>query len=156
MPYLLIAGKKAIERYALAEAETHYRAAYDILLAQPESAERDHDAARADRRMVAAALLHRRDRRHEPADEGPRRICWTAFRTPELRGMWLTWHCFVGYCMLELARIGRLRRPRDRARRGSRLDASVGLRVHAAGLGSQQHWGVTTISQRSRKGAGAG
>ena len=32
VPYLVIAGKKAIERYALAEAETHYRAAYDILL----------------------------------------------------------------------------------------------------------------------------
>src|SRR3990172_5083041 len=42
VPYLVIAGKKAIERYAMAEAETYYRSAYDILLAQAASADRDH------------------------------------------------------------------------------------------------------------------
>ena len=60
VPYLVIAGKKAIERYALAEAETYYRSAYDILLAQPESAERDHASAGSPGRVVAASVLHGR------------------------------------------------------------------------------------------------
>ena len=43
VPYLLLAGKKAVERYALAEAESYYQAAYDILRDQSASDARDHE-----------------------------------------------------------------------------------------------------------------
>src|SRR5207237_4267508 len=94
--YLLIAGKKAVERYALAEAETYYRSAYDILLSQPESTERDHGLLEV---IVEWSLLHyytadipamsRLMKEHASLLE--------LVPDPELRGMWLTWHCFVAY-----------------------------------------------------------
>jgi hypothetical protein len=101
VPYLVIAGKKAIERYALAEAETYYRSAYDILLAQPESAERDHALLEA---IVEWSLVHyytadvpemsRLKEKHGDLLE--------SVTDPELCGMWLTWHCFAGYCVVNL------------------------------------------------------
>jgi hypothetical protein len=102
VPYLLIAGKKAIERYALAEAETHYRAGYTILLEQPETAERDHQLLEL---LVEWSLMHyytgeidlmnRLMKEHAGLLE--------SVSDAELRGMWLTWHCFVGYVRLELS-----------------------------------------------------
>ena len=99
--YLVIAGKKAIERYALAEAETYYESAYDILLDQPEAAERDRDLLGL---IVEWSLLHyytadipAMNRLMNEHAELLERV-----PDPELRGMWLTWHCFVGYAMVRL------------------------------------------------------
>lgn len=99
VPYLVIAGKKAIERYALPEAETHYRAAYEILLAQPESAQRDHDLLEV---IVEWSLLH-----YYTADIAAMNRLMKEHADllervpdPELRGMWLMWHCFVAYTTL--------------------------------------------------------
>jgi class 3 adenylate cyclase len=101
VPYLVIAGKKAIERYALAEAETYYRAAYDTLLSQPETADRDHDLLEV---LVEWSLLH-----YYTADIGVMNRLMKKHadllervQDSELCGMWLTWHCFVAYCMLSL------------------------------------------------------
>jgi len=100
VPYLLIAGKKAIERYALKEAETHYASAYEILLRQSESALRDHALLDL---IVEWSLLH-----YYTGDLPAFRRLMTehaalleTVQDPELRGMWLVWHCFVSYCMLE-------------------------------------------------------
>jgi hypothetical protein len=102
VPYLVIAGKEAVERYALAEAETYYRSAYDILTDQPETAERDHALLEL---IVEWSLLHyytadllsssRLIREHADLLE--------RVPDPELRGMWLAWHCFVGYCLKNFA-----------------------------------------------------
>lgn len=100
VPYLIIAGKKAIERYALPEAEAHYRAAYDILLAAPPATQRDHDLLEL---INEWELLHyytgdilssgRLMKEHaDLLDKVP---------DPELRGMWLVWHCFVAYMKME-------------------------------------------------------
>ena len=101
VPYLLIAGKKAIERYALAEAESYYRSAYEILLSQPKTAERDHDLLEL---IVEWSLLH-----YYTADIpsssrliGEHADLLETVPDPELRGMWLAWHCFVGYCQMNL------------------------------------------------------
>jgi class 3 adenylate cyclase len=102
VPYLLIAGKKAIERYALAEADSYYRSAYEILLEQSQSSERDHDLLEA---IVEWSLLH-----YYTADFP----AWGKLLNehvdlvdrvddPELRGMWLSWQCCVNYCGVELA-----------------------------------------------------
>lgn len=100
-PYLVIAGKKAIERYALAEAETYYRSAYDILLSQSESPERDRSLLEV---IVEWSLLH-----YYTAEIGAMNRLMKEHadlldrvQDGELRGMWLTWHCFVAYCMLDL------------------------------------------------------
>lgn len=39
--YLMAAGRKAMERFALKESRAHYESAYEMLVAQPESADRD-------------------------------------------------------------------------------------------------------------------
>jgi class 3 adenylate cyclase/tetratricopeptide (TPR) repeat protein len=102
VPYLVIAGKKAIERYALAEAETYYRSAYDLLLEQAESPERDHSLLEV---IVEWALLlyytgdfpfwnHLIKEHSDLADR---------VDDPELRGMWLMWRCFVAYCLVDLS-----------------------------------------------------
>jgi class 3 adenylate cyclase/tetratricopeptide (TPR) repeat protein len=101
VPYLVVAGKKAIERYALAEAETYYRSAYDILLEQAESPERDRSLLEV---IVEWALLHY----HTGDFPAMNRLIaehgglLDSVLDPELRGMWLTWHCFVGYCAARL------------------------------------------------------
>jgi len=99
--YLLIAGKKAIERYALTEAETYYMSAYDILLGQPRSTEREHDLLEL---VVEWSLLH-----YYTADIPAMNRLMSehtdlleSVPDPELCGMWLTWHCFVGYSMVRL------------------------------------------------------
>ena len=101
VPYLVIAGKKAIERYALAEAETYYQSAYDILLEQAKSPEGDRSLLEV---IVEWALLQ-----YYTADfPAMKRLMkehsdlLARVPEPELCGMWLTWHCFVGYCMIEL------------------------------------------------------
>jgi class 3 adenylate cyclase/tetratricopeptide (TPR) repeat protein len=103
VPYLVIAGKKAIERYALTEAETHYQSAYDILLEQPASEERDHDLLTV---IVEWALVHY----YTANIPAMRRLMnehaglLDSVSDPELVGMWLTWHCFVGYVTLDIAK----------------------------------------------------
>jgi class 3 adenylate cyclase len=94
--YLLLAGKKAVERYALAEAESQYCAAYDILLAQPASAGRDHQLLEL---INEWCLLH-----YYTGDINAFKRLMTghadlldSVSDPELRGMWLTWHCFAAY-----------------------------------------------------------
>jgi len=101
VPYLVIAGKKAIERYALAEAETYYKSAYDILLGQQESAERDHDLLEL---LNDWSLLHYYTGEIEVMDRLMKEHARLLDRVPdpELCGMWLTWHCFVGYSTLKL------------------------------------------------------
>ena len=101
VPYLVIAGKKAIERYALAEAQTYYGSAYNILLDQAESPERDHALLEV---IVEWELLHyytadipSSSRLMEEHGDLLERV-----PDPELRGMWLVWHCFVGYTMLHI------------------------------------------------------
>ena len=71
VPYLVIAGKKAIERYALAEAETYYQASYEVLVGLPRSAPRDRDMLEL---MVEWELLHYYTHRPRsgPPDEPPR------------------------------------------------------------------------------------
>lgn len=95
-PYLVLSGKKAVERYALAEAETQYRAAYDILLAQAASGRRDHDLLEL---INEWCLLH-----YYTGDLNAFKKLMTdhaglleTVSDPELRGMWLTWHCFASY-----------------------------------------------------------
>jgi class 3 adenylate cyclase/tetratricopeptide (TPR) repeat protein len=102
VPYLVLSGKKAIERYALAEAETQYRAAYDILLAQSASGSRDHDLLEL---INEWCLLH-----YYTGDINAYKKLMTdhaqlleTVSDPELRGMWLVWHCFVAYSTLEFA-----------------------------------------------------
>ena len=100
VPYLLIAGKKAIERYALAEAEAHYRSAYDILLSQPESTERDHLLLEL---LVDWSLLHYYTAEVDVMNRLMKEHADLLERVPdrELCGMWLTWHCFVAYTMVK-------------------------------------------------------
>jgi predicted ATPase/class 3 adenylate cyclase len=99
VPYLIIAGKKAIERYALSEAESHYSAGYEIVLAQPPSPRRDHDLLEL---IVEWELLH-----YYTADLNSSTRLMKAHAElldrvsdPELRGMWLMWHCFASYTTL--------------------------------------------------------
>jgi predicted ATPase len=101
VPYLLIAGKKAIERYALAEAETYYRTAYDILLDQPEGGERDHDLLEL---IVEWSLLHYYTADIPAMNRLMKEHANLLERVPdpELRGMWLAWQCFVGYSVVRL------------------------------------------------------
>jgi hypothetical protein len=101
VPYLLIAGKKAIERYALAEAETYYRSAYDITLGQTASPERDHAMLEllVDRMLVYyysgdIGLMDALMKEHAGLLD--------SVQDTELCGMWLTWHCFVAYSVLKL------------------------------------------------------
>ncbi|MBI2724409.1 MAG: AAA family ATPase [Chloroflexi bacterium] len=101
VPYLLLSGKKAIERYALEEAGAHYRAAYDILLAQPPSAPRDHRLLDL---INEWCLLHYylgdiNAFKKLMAEHG---ALLDRVSDPELCGMWLSWHCFVGYASLDL------------------------------------------------------
>ena len=151
VPYLLIAGKKAIERYALAEAETYYRAAYDILLAQPETAERDHDSARTDRRLVAAALLHWRHRRHEPPHERPR-----GSPGPGVPDAELLRHVAYLALLRRLLHVGPRANPspsltaRSRLARNSARRECWLTRTHS-GHGLSIIWGGMTNSQRSRR-----
>jgi predicted ATPase/class 3 adenylate cyclase len=102
VPYLVIAGKKAIERYALAEAEKYYRAAYDILVAQPESAERDRALLEA---LVEWSLLQYYTAEFRVMDQLQKDHATLLDRVDhaELCGMWLTWHCFTAYTMLNLS-----------------------------------------------------
>jgi class 3 adenylate cyclase/tetratricopeptide (TPR) repeat protein len=100
--YLVMAGKKAVERYALAEAETYYRFAYDILLGQPETTERDHDLLEL---IVEWSLVHyytadipAMNRLMKEHAELLERV-----PDPELLGMWLVWQCFVRYCVMDFA-----------------------------------------------------
>ena len=151
VPYLLIAGKKAIERYALAEAEAQYRAAYDILLAQPETSSRDHDLLEL---IVEWELLHYYtadiDRVEQLMKEHASLLDNVA--DPELRGMWLVWHCFVAYTTLRVRRGDRVRRSRDRDRRGVRLGARGGVRADAEDVGALHR----RAQPRGRCGIGAG
>ena len=98
VPYLVIAGKKAIERYALAEAETYYRAAYDILLGQAESPERDRSLLEV---LVEWSLVHYYTGEIDVMNRLMKEHAALLDRVAdaELRGMWLTWHCFVAYTM---------------------------------------------------------
>lgn len=96
VPYLVIAGKKAVERYALEEAETYYRSAYDILKAQPEGPHRDHELLVL---LLEWALLHYYTGTFRVADlmmeehaDLPDRV-----GDHELRGMWWAWRCLVSY-----------------------------------------------------------
>ena len=101
VPYLVIAGKKAVERYALAEAEAYYQSGYDILVSQAESGERDHDLLAL---IVEWSLLHYYTADMPAMNRLMKEHAGLLERVPdrELGGMWLTWHCFVGYCMLSL------------------------------------------------------
>ncbi len=102
VPHLIIAGKKAVERYALPEAEAHYRAAYDILLAEPETPQRNHDLLEL---IVEWELL-----RYYTADVRASSQLMTEHARllddvadPDLRGMWLVWHCYVAYSTMHSA-----------------------------------------------------
>ncbi len=101
-PYLLLAGKKAVERYALAEAETQYRAAYDILLAQPASDDRDHQLLELINEWCLVHYYTGDMNAFERlmADHG---ALLESERHPELRGMWLTWLCFTAYTVSDFA-----------------------------------------------------
>ncbi len=101
VPYLVIAGKKAIERYALAEAETYYRSAYDTLLARAESPERDRALLEV---LVEWSLLQYYTADFPAMNRLQKEHAHLLDRAEdaELRGMWLTWHCFVNYTMLKL------------------------------------------------------
>jgi tetratricopeptide (TPR) repeat protein len=100
VPYLLIAGKKAIERYALAEAESHYRSAYDVLLEQADSSERDHKLLEL---LNEWSLLHYYTGEVDVMNRLMNEHAGLLERVADadLCGMWLTWHCFVAYCMLK-------------------------------------------------------
>jgi len=102
VPYLVIAGKKAVERYALAEAETHYRSAYDILLGEPETGERDRDLLAL---IVEWSLVHYYTADIRAMSRLMKEHADLLERVPdkELCGMWLTWHCFVGYSVQNFA-----------------------------------------------------
>lgn len=101
VPYLGIAGKKAVERYALAEAETYYRAAYDILLAQPESPQRDVDLLQL---LNEWSLVHYYNGQIGVMDRLMKEHAGLLDRAAdqEMCGMWLTWHSFVAYSQLRL------------------------------------------------------
>lgn len=99
VPYLLIAGKKAIERYALAEAQAQYSAAYAILREQPASSQRDHDLLEL---INEWCLLH-----YYTGDINAFKQLMTDHANlldrdgdAEARAMWLTWHAFVAYSTL--------------------------------------------------------
>jgi tetratricopeptide (TPR) repeat protein len=102
VPYLVIAGKKAVERYALTEASAYYQAGYDVLVAVPESAERDRDLLEL---IVEWSLVH-----YYTGDvhafkrlmAGHAGLLETV-EDPELRGMWLMWHCLASYIGVELS-----------------------------------------------------
>lgn len=96
VPYLVIAGKKAIERYALAEAAAYYQAGYDVLLALPESSERDRDLLEL---IVEWSLLHYYNGGMNASDRLMQEHAGLldTVADPELRGMWLMWHCLVSY-----------------------------------------------------------
>lgn len=94
--YLVVAGKKAIERYALPEASAYYQAGYDILLELPESAERDRDLLEL---IVEWSLVHYYNgdiHAFRRLMEGHAELLDTV-DDPELRGMWLMWHCLASY-----------------------------------------------------------
>jgi tetratricopeptide (TPR) repeat protein len=101
VPHLIVAGKKAIERYALEEAEAHYRSAYEILTSQPEGAERDHDLLEL---IVEWSLLHYYTADIPAMNRLMKEHAKLLERVPdpELRGMWLAWQCFVGYSVVRL------------------------------------------------------
>ena len=142
--YLVIAGKKAVERYALAEAETHYRSAYDILLAQPASSQRDHDLLEL---IVEWELLHYYTADILSSSRLMKEHAYLLERVPdpELRGMWLVWHCFVGYCTLKLSEAVHF------ADRAIEIGEECGSpRVVACAL-TQQTWALMQIG-RHREG----
>jgi class 3 adenylate cyclase/tetratricopeptide (TPR) repeat protein len=96
VPHLIVSGKKAVERYALEEAETHYRSAYAILTSQPESGERERELLVL---ILEWALLHYYTANlrlielwMEDHADLPDRV-----GDPELHGMWWTWRCLISY-----------------------------------------------------------
>jgi len=135
VPYLVLSGKKAIERYALAEAEVQYRAAYYILLDQPSSGRRDHDLLEL---INEWCLLH-----YYTGDINAFKKLMSdhaqlleTVSDPELCGMWLTWHCFVAYSTLEFAESFAFA---DRA--VALAEQSNSVRVEAYAL-TQQTWAL--------------
>ena len=102
VPYLVIAGKKAVERYALAEAEAHYQSAYGILLEQPQTAARDRDLLDL---IVEWELLHYYTADIPASSQLMKKHAdlLESVSAPELVGMWLVWHCFVNYSLMNLA-----------------------------------------------------
>jgi class 3 adenylate cyclase/tetratricopeptide (TPR) repeat protein len=96
VPYLVIAGKKAIERFAFSEAAAYYQAGYDILLGLPESPERDRDLLEL---IVEWSLLHYYNgdiHAFERLMNDHAGLLETV-DDAELRGMWLMWHCLASY-----------------------------------------------------------
>ncbi|MFQ5966445.1 MAG: AAA family ATPase [Acidimicrobiia bacterium] len=92
--YLMAAGRKAIERFALAESQAHYRAAYELLESEPPSAAKD--VALVDVLLEWAFLAYYQARladllelltKHQNAVD---RVA-----DPERLGMWTGW---IGHC----------------------------------------------------------
>ncbi|MEO8457824.1 MAG: hypothetical protein ABI559_08435, partial [Chloroflexota bacterium] len=73
-----------------------YRAAYDILLSQPETPERDRDLLEL---LNEWSLLHYYTAEINVMDRlmTQHSGLLDSVLDPELCGMWLTWHCFVAY-----------------------------------------------------------
>ena len=135
VPYLVLSGKKAIERYALAEAETQYRAAYDILLEQPASGRRDHDLLELINEWCLLQYYTGDINAFKKLMSDHAQLLETV-SDPELRGMWLTWHCFAAYSTLEFAESFAFA---DRALPLAEQSSSV--RVEAYAL-TQQTWAL--------------
>lgn len=102
VPYLIVSGKKAIERYALAEAETMYRAAYEILLEQQQSPQREHDLLGLLNEW-ALLLYYTGDIHAFRKQMDDHKDLLQTVSDAESRGMWLVWHCFVSYASLDFA-----------------------------------------------------